>query len=263
MDRSPLDADWLRQWSANSQLWGPIHIHHSVASTNTMLASAASDGAQQGVVITAEEQTAGRGRGVKRWQSPVHAGIAVSMLLRPQLPAARWSWLPLLVGVAVCDTLESACAVTATLKWPNDVLVGQTALKVAGILAEVANGGVVVGVGLNVSVQRDEFPDSAATSLALETSQLPSRSELLTTLLDHVEQWYAVWQRSGADAYGSGLDAAYRARSDTLGRQVTANLPDGAVVRGRAADIDCSGRLCIDTAGGRIAVAAGEVQRVR
>src|SRR5262245_30082676 len=105
MDREPLDRARLRRWCRDSRMWDSIEICESVDSTNADLARRAAAGAHAGSVLTAEVQTAGRGRISRSWVSPRYAGIAVSMLLRPAVPMARWSWLPLLAGVATCQTI--------------------------------------------------------------------------------------------------------------------------------------------------------------
>src|SRR5207248_4297447 len=100
-----------------------------------------------GLVVVAEEQTAGRGRLDRSWESPPRAGLTFSVLLRPVTAAD--SWVPLLAGLAVARALNEQAGVEAALKWPNDVIVNDR--KVAGVLAEAAGGAVVIGVGLNVT----------------------------------------------------------------------------------------------------------------
>jgi BirA family biotin operon repressor/biotin-[acetyl-CoA-carboxylase] ligase len=262
MDRVPLDVARLRRWGRHSPLWREIAVHDSIDSTNSALAVLAGRGAAEGTVLAAESQTAGRGRSDRSWVSPPRAGITVSMLLRPPVPMARWSWLPLLTGIAVCEALTKS-DVPVALKWPNDVLAGVHNRKLAGILAEVVKDAVVIGVGLNVSQRARELPRRDATSLTLEDANALDRTGLLLELLERTAHWYRQWCDAGADPHDSGLIAAYRSRCHTLGRQVEVSLPDGARLRGLAADIDADGRLCVDTATGRIGVAAGDVHHVR
>ncbi|MGH8878867.1 MAG: biotin--[acetyl-CoA-carboxylase] ligase [Stackebrandtia sp.] len=264
MERAPLDSDRLRRFVGDHSVWSSIEVHESINSTNTALAARAAHGAAAGTVITAESQTAGRGRADRSWTSPPKSGLAVSMLLRPTSHMSRWSWLPLLAGVAACEAVTAAVGeVAVALKWPNDVLAGPHYHKLAGILAEVSGGGVVLGIGVNVTVDRADLPRTDATSLAIEAPSAPDRTRLLAGLLDRVGHWYTSWEAAAGDPRTSGLASAYRARCHTLGRKVTVSLPDGGERLGTAADIDGDGRLCVDTEAGRISVAAGDIRHVR
>lgn len=263
MERKPLDAARLRRWCRDSRRWDSIEVLENIDSTNSELARRAGDGAHPGTVLVAERQSAARGRLSRSWQSPPHAGIAVSMLLRPEVTTARWSWLPLLAGVATCQTIVEMCGVPAALKWPNDVLVGPELTKCSGILAEVAAGSVVLGIGLNVTLTREELPRPDATSLLLSGSTLTDRTEILAGLLDRIAAWYATWHATGGDPDASGLAEAYTLRCHTLGMRVNVSLPDGTVIGGLASAIDADGRLCVATEDGQIAVAAGDVHHVR
>src|SRR5689334_25409181 len=111
---------------------------------------AAADDAPEGAVLVAEHQATGRGRLDRTWVSPPRAGLTVSFLLRPDVPAARRGWLPLLTGVALAEAVGEVTGVRASLKWPNDLL-AVDGRKLAGILAESTGTAVVVGVGLNVN----------------------------------------------------------------------------------------------------------------
>ena len=264
MERAPLDVPELDRLVADHPVWSSIEVRRTVGSTNTVLADLAVHGGAAGTVLTAEQQTAGRGRADRTWISPPRAGLAVSMLLRPSVAPARWSWLPLLAGVAACEAVASAAGeIAVALKWPNDLLGGPHYRKLAGILAEVRGPAVVLGVGLNVSVRRDELPRDDTTSLDLETVDPTDRTRLLSHLLERVGHWYTVWQDADGDPRASGLASAYRARCHTVGRQVTVSLPDGSALRGRAVDVDDIGRLCVDTGTVTVPVAAGDVEHVR
>lgn len=263
MERKPLDAARLQRWCRDSRMWDSIEVLESIDSTNSALAKRAGQGAHPGSILTTEIQTAGRGRLSRSWVSPPHAGIAVSLLLRPGVPTARWSWLPLLAGVATCQTIVDLCGVPAALKWPNDVLVGADLDKCSGILAEVASGSVVLGIGLNVSLTRQELPRPDTTSLLLAGAAQTDRTALLEALLDRIASWYANWRSTEGDPQTSGLADAYKLRCHTLGMTVNVSLPDGTVLTGVASAIDADGRLCVETEDGRIAVAAGDVYHVR
>src|SRR5882762_725474 len=150
LDRPPLhEAALRRALVVPDGLWTAIEVRAETGSTNADVAEAARAGAAEGLVVVAERQRAGRGRQGRQWESPPRAGLAVSVLLRPQTPTGRYGWLPLLAGVALVETVRRLGELDAVLKWPNDLLIAER--KCAGILAEAAAGAVVVGIGLNVS----------------------------------------------------------------------------------------------------------------
>jgi BirA family biotin operon repressor/biotin-[acetyl-CoA-carboxylase] ligase len=150
--------------------------------------------APEGALVVAEEQTAGRGRLGRSWFAPAGTSLLCSLQLRPDTPTER---LPELTGVAAracADAIAALTGLEATLKFPNDVLVG--ARKVAGILAEAREGRVVLGIGINVNVPEDELPmdvDRTATSLLAETGRELDRAELLAELLERLERRYDAW----------------------------------------------------------------------
>jgi BirA family biotin operon repressor/biotin-[acetyl-CoA-carboxylase] ligase len=153
--------------------------------------------------------------------------------------------------------------VEARLKWPNDVLVGPDRRKAAGLLAQVAGGAVVVGIGLNVTTRADELPEGA-TSLAASGASSTERDPLLRAILRAIAEDYRRWRDAGGDAERSGLAAAYAGLSDTLGREVVVTLPAGAPIRGVAGAIADDGRLVVSGEGGKArVVAAGDVTHVR
>ncbi|MGH8774172.1 MAG: biotin--[acetyl-CoA-carboxylase] ligase [Jiangellaceae bacterium] len=225
-------------------------------STNADVASAARAGAAEGMVLVADHQTAGRGRLGRSWQAPAGTGLAASVLLRPlSVPAHRWPWLPLLVGVCVVEALASYPGVAAALKWPNDVVLGGA--KLAGILVErvetPTGAAAVAGVGLNVSAA-----PLGATSLVAAGHPEATRDGVLDALLASLAERYDAWRAAGGDP-APWLAPAYRDVCDTLGRDVRAELPGRPPVEGRAVDIDDAGRLVIRTPSGRRSVGAGEV----
>ena len=176
--RKPLDAAGLhRALLRPGGLWRAVEVVDRTGSTNADLLARALDGAPEGMVLAAEEQSAGRGRMGRAWVSPPRAALTFSLLVRPAaVPSARRGWLPLLAGVAVATAVTAVTGVQTRLKWPNDVLTGHA--KLAGILAEAAGDAVVVGVGLNVSTEPGELPPPGpgalpATSLRIAASAAP------------------------------------------------------------------------------------------
>jgi BirA family biotin operon repressor/biotin-[acetyl-CoA-carboxylase] ligase len=265
LDRPPLSEQALRGALVRpGELWREVRVVGETGSTNADLAAAAERGAGEGAVLVAESQTAGRGRLHRDWTSPPRAGLTFSILLRPDdVPTIRWGWLPLLAGVSVARAVARFGEVEARLKWPNDVLVGPDRRKAAGLLAQVAGGAVVVGIGLNVTTRADELPEGA-TSLAASGASGTDRDPLLRAILRAIAEDYRRWRDAGGDAERSGLAATYDGLSDTLGREVVVTLPAGEPIRGVAGAIAGDGRLVVTGEGGKArAVAAGDVTHVR
>ena len=217
---------------------GSPRIHHRrTGSTNAEARTLAHAGAPHGTLVTAAEQTAGRGREGRRWLAPPGSALLCSLVLRDVPPLAS-----LRAGVAVADAL----AADALLKWPNDVLID--GLKVAGILVEgrPQERWAVLGIGLNVALAVEDLPvalrDRAGT-LGLEPAAI---EPVLAALLRALERWLA------ADV--AAVLAAVRQRDALLGRRVSWA---GGV--GEAAGIDDRGRLLVATGRGQTALDSGEV----
>ncbi|WP_438292048.1 biotin--[acetyl-CoA-carboxylase] ligase [Streptomyces sp. HUAS TT7] len=269
LDRPPLNATALRRALLRPDaLWTSLDVVTATGSTNSDLAAKA-DELGEGAVLVAEEQTAGRGRLDRRWSAPARSGLFFSVLLKPgaSVPVERWGWLPLLTGVAVSTGLARAAGVDTALKWPNDLLVtvDSEERKAGGILAERAGAdGVVVGIGLNVTLRADELPVPGAGSLALAGAVSTDRDTLLRAVLRSLEQWYGTWRAASGDPEASGLQEAYAAACATLGRTVRAELPGGQSVEGEAVAVDGDGRLVLATSEGvQRPVAAGDIVHLR
>jgi BirA family transcriptional regulator, biotin operon repressor / biotin---[acetyl-CoA-carboxylase] ligase len=223
--------------SAGGPLGRPrLHLR-SVGSTNQRARELAAAGAPHGTLVTATEQTAGRGRQGRRWVAPPGRALLMSLVLRewPRL-------LPLAAGIAVAEE----CGPRASIKWPNDVLLDGG--KVAGILAEgrPREGWIVLGLGLNVALRAEDLPVElrpVAAGLGRPPEMLDAT---LADLLDRLARWLTA-------PAGEVLDTV-RARDALTGRQVSWEAGDGV-----AAGIDDEGRLLVDTSGGRQALGAGEV----
>lgn len=260
--REPLDVDRLRR-DLDGSIWTRVEVVEQTRSTNADVIDAARRGEPEGLVVAAEHQVAGRGRLGRLWHAPARSGLAVSALLRPvDVAAADWTWLPLLAGVAVHDALLRVADVAARLKWPNDVLVAER--KVAGILVELVetSGGpaAVVGIGVNVSLDADELPVPAATSVSLTGARPVDRTTLLVAVLASLQARYAAWR---GVAGAAEVRAAYQRACGTIGRRVEVSLADGSMLMGTATGIDASGRLIVDTVSGAQVVGAGDVSHLR
>jgi BirA family biotin operon repressor/biotin-[acetyl-CoA-carboxylase] ligase len=172
-----------------------LHHFYKIGSTNTAAMAAAADGAPEGSLFLAEEQTAGRGRGAHLWHSARSTGIYCSVILRPELPPSDMLVLSLAVGLAVRAAIEQVDSrVQPDLKWPNDLLLDGK--KLCGILAEMNSEAtrvryIVVGVGLNVN--QASFPEEIAreaTSLRMFLGTEWSRVELVAALLKSLDREY-------------------------------------------------------------------------
>ncbi|MDT0612988.1 biotin--[acetyl-CoA-carboxylase] ligase [Streptomyces lancefieldiae] len=270
LDRPPLNTTALRRGLLREGgLWRQVDVVQRTGSTNSDLVARAAEGkADEGAVLVAEEQTAARGRLDRQWTAPARSGLFFSVLLRPaEVPVARWGWLPLLTGVAVATGLSRAAGVDTSLKWPNDLLVtvGDEERKAGGILAERAgDDGVVIGVGINVTLRADELPVPRAGSLALAGAVSTDRDPLLRGVLRSLEDWYGRWREAGGDPAVSGLQETYAAGCATLGRMVRAELPGERSLVGEAVAVDGDGRLVLATeAGVQEPVGAGDIVHLR
>ena len=242
-------------------LWRSLDVVDEIGSTNAALLAAAAEDAPEGTVLIAEHQVTGRGRLDRIWTSPPRAGLTLSLLLRPDVPAARRGWLPLLTGVALAESVRGVTGVQVSLKWPNDLLAGD-GRKLAGILAESSGGAVVVGVGLNVSTTAAELPETA-TSLSDVLGAPVDRGPVLLAFLRAFEARYRRWSDGVGDPVSSGLARDYLAWCSTVGTTVSVALPDGSTLEGVAEAVDWDGRLVVATAHGPVELASGDVRHVR
>lgn len=237
------------------------------ASTNSALVARATAGAPQFSVLATDTQTAGRGRLGRTWVAPPGMTLAVSVLLRPGFGCEGWGWLPLVAGLAMARAVREQLPRTARVgvKWPNDVLVGER--KVCGVLTEVAPGeqpGVVVGAGVNLTIPRGQLPTETATSMTLEGAEAGALLDrTLAAYLRELGTLVGALEVGAGDATASGIRGVVSAECVTLGRKVRVSLPGDETFIGVALEIDPTGRLVVDGAAGRIAVAAGDVTHVR
>ncbi|MGW7488548.1 biotin--[acetyl-CoA-carboxylase] ligase [Streptomyces sp. NPDC054786] len=277
LGRPPLNATALRRALVRpGSLWTALDVVSATGSTNTDLAARAAEGEAEGAILVAEEQSAGRGRLDRTWSAPPRSGLFFSVYLTPRVPVERWGWLPLLAGVATAAALSRTAGVDTALKWPNDLLVTSqdseelrpggtlTERKVGGILAERAGPGVVIGIGLNVSLTAAELPVPAAGSLVLAGARSTDRDPLLRAVLRSLEDWYTEWRAADGDPAASRLHEAYAAGCATLGRSVRAELPGDTEIIGEAVAIDGDGRLVLATTNGvQQPVGAGDIVHLR
>ncbi len=208
-------------------------------------------GLPEGAVAATDHQTGGRGRLGRVWNEPAGSSVLTSVLLEPP-KGRRLPELSLVAALAAAETIETAVVLSAQVKWPNDVMLNRR--KVAGILSELSDGTVVVGIGINVNQTRDELPLDAPTepgSLRTATGTTFDRAVLLGSLLSRLERMYDIWREEGLDGIYGGLGA----RDFLRGRRITA---DGETAT--AVQILRDGRLEIETDAGEVkALESGEV----
>ena len=237
--------------------FGHPHRHfRRTDSTNERAKELATAGAPGGLVVTADEQTAGRGRRGNEWFAPPGSCLLYSALVQP-FAAADSPLLPLAVPLAVCEAAEAVAPVRCQVKWPNDIWIEER--KVSGVLVEARpdEGWAVVGVGLNVAITEDEFPpELRATAISLlpmeaEQGLPPGGAPSVRSALAALNETLIRWLEAGDDEVLS----AYRARDALCGKRISWEGGDGV-----AEEIDERGHLVVEQGDGeRIALGAGEV----
>lgn len=239
----------------DDSLWRRADFVTSTGSTNADLVQRLRAGEDAGAILVAGEQTAGRGRLARAWESPAGSSVAMSLSVEPTQPIDRWGWLSLLAGVAVAEGIR-ACApgLDVGVKWPNDVLIAGR--KVCGILSErVERDGrafAVVGIGINVSLTREQLPVPTATSLALEGVEV-EMEDLVAEVCAAFAMRLREWDRDGH------LRDAYEAVSASIGAELTITLPGGALRAGRGVGVAEDGAILVESERGVEAFNVGDV----
>jgi BirA family biotin operon repressor/biotin-[acetyl-CoA-carboxylase] ligase len=244
------------------QLGRQLHFLVRTDSTSRQLGLLAEQGAPEGAVVVADEQTDGRGRMARTWFSPPGVNLYFSLLLRPRVPPAASTTLPLLAGWGVVQALAGlAPGLSPQIKWPNDIHVGGR--KICGILCDMQAEAdcvrhVVVGVGVNVNLAAADLPAEiarTATSLRIAGGHMVSRPALLASILNTLEPAYLRWCSEGLAPFLDDL----RAHDVLAGRRVTLDQIGRRMV-GRARGIAPDGSLQLELADGRIVpVVSGDV----
>lgn len=255
------DTDWRLADRPRRRVGRGVEAHQTIGSTNDRARELLDEPDGEGRAVVAEEQTAGRGRRGRSWQSPPGRNLTVSVALRPRLAAGVAWQLAVAAGLAA----RAACAQHADvdLKWPND-LVSVDGAKLGGLLVETTIDGdrvtsAVVGIGINVNWRRAEMPPEfaeGATSLADLAGRPIERVTLLAALLDELDA-----ELVALEAGRSPL-ARYREACTTLGSEVAVETSAGRLT-GRAVEVDPHGALVVDTGSGLVALATGDVVRLR
>ena len=228
----------------------PRHHYAHTDSTNARARALAALGAPSGTVVTAAEQSAGRGRRGRAWSAPAGRALLYTAILRSL--AERHALLPLAVPLAVADAIEALAPVECELKWPNDVWIERR--KAAGILLESRPPEwALIGIGLNVSIDQDEFPSELRWP-ATSVGHGATVEGAVEALNDRLARWVGAEREE--------VLAAFRRRDGLVGRSLrwegaADDAPEGA---GTAAGIDDDGNLLVETADGRVSLGSGEVQ---
>lgn len=273
----------------SSALADRLIVLPETGSTNDDLAALARDvdsPATEFTVVVTDSQTAGRGRLGRTWIASSGKTLAISILVRPESlfeTPNRLAWLPLISGLAMTEAIQReldilttapVSAVDATerelsvpraaLKWPNDVLIN--GFKVSGILTELLpdQRAVVIGSGVNLTLDEHDLPTLTSTSVLLATGQAPNADRLLAAYLVGLRARYDLFLASAGDAASSGLRDEMLSVCGTLGSAVRVELPGERELLGEAVTIDESGQLVVRTRDGDThAVSAGDVTHLR
>ena len=229
-----------------------------VDSTNALSKKLAGEGAPQGTLVVAEEQTAGRGRRGRRWLAPAGSSLLVSFILRPSLAPEGLPLLLMASALAVARAIEESTGLAVHFKWPNDIMLRDK--KAGGILIETGLSGqdvdyAVIGIGLNVNLDVARIPEIAttATSISAALGEETSRLKILRSLLKSMEREYLLLQR------GHSPVARWAARLSQLGQQVQVSTPWGRDT-GQLEGVDADGTLILRRSDGTEArITVGDV----
>lgn len=255
MWRAEVESLLTTKWAGCGVIYLP-----ETDSTNTRAKRLGDEGASHGTLVIAEQQTGGKGRRGRRWESPAGSSIYMSILLRPEIQPNQAPMLTLVMAQSVAEAIREVTNQEALIKWPNDIVVNGK--KVCGILTEMSTeiqwiNHVVIGVGINVNIE--SFPEEleeTATSLYLESGKRQRRAPLIAEVMKQFERYYNQFIQTG-DL--SGMQEDYNRLLVNRDREVRV-LEPGHEYNGRAAGINETGELLIRTGDGQIRkVYAGEV----
>lgn len=243
------------------------HITHfdTLDSTNLeakrMIRTHTAAASLHGTVITAEQQTCGKGRLGRTWESPASSGLWFTAIIQPQIPMTQASLYSFATAVSVAEAIEQTTGLVAKLKWPNDILLHGK--KLCGILLELVPCSptqyyILIGIGLNVNQQQQEFADELAqkaTSLAIEGGHTFARAPLLDAILHCLDANCALLAQDGF----ASIRTKWKAKSCIIGQEVSVQQHNREQYCGIAEDIAADGSLLVRTATGLQTVMAGDV----
>ena len=239
-----------------------IETFPAIDSTNIYARQAGEKGSAQGLVVVADQQTAGRGRLGRSWVSPSGVNVYCSVLLRPQIPVQKAPQLTFLSAVSVAETIEKCCGLTAQVKWPNDVLVD--GLKIAGLLNEMSAETemihfVVLGMGINLNISADQLPERQnypATSAYLLTGQQVDRCGFVRELLQTLDRYYLELLNDGF----APIRKRWEARCNIMNQRVRVEQGD-IILTGTVVGLESDGALILQGDDGDIKkIVSGDVK---
>ena len=249
--RTPLDEAEIN--SRVTPYWRVSVVELTGSTQNDLLQLVESNNALDGQVIATEFQSDGRGRLDRTFEAPAQSALLFSFYIKPRNQRSEWGFIPLIAGLSLVRAITTIdTAMNVSLKWPNDLIINEK--KCAGIIAQTTNEGIVIGIGLNVSMTPNELPVSTATSLAIEGSTITDRNLLLSHLLNTFAELFEAWEE------GFELLDEYASASSTIGKKVRIELPGGENLEATVARISHTGELVLDD--GRY-VSAGDVIHLR
>ena len=249
--RTPLDEAEIN--SRVTPYWRVSVVELTGSTQNDLLQLVESNNALDGQVIATEFQSDGRGRLDRTFEAPARSALLFSFYIKPRNQRSEWGFIPLIAGLSLVRAITTIdTAMNVSLKWPNDLIINEK--KCAGIIAQTTNEGIVIGIGLNVSMTPNELPVSTATSLAIEGSTITDRNLLLSHLLNTFAELFEAWEE------GSELLEEYASVSSTIGKNVRIEIPGGEILQASVTGISTTGELVLDD--GRH-VSAGDVIHLR
>lgn len=228
-----------------------IHFEESIPSTQKIAHRLAYEGAEEGTLVVAEEQTAGRGRLDRTWFSPKYTGVWMSLIVRPEIPPPNAPQLTLLTAVAVVQGIQETTGLEPDIKWPNDILIHGK--KVVGILTELQAeadriNSVIIGIGINVNQELEHFPEPinmTASSLSIEAGKKINRAELIQAILLKFEKLYREYLSSGFQV----VKLLWESYAVSIGKQIVARTLTESI-EGVAMGITDDGVLMLKSADG-------------
>jgi len=260
-----LDPETLRRTLARRVFGNPLIYEQWVGSTNDLALDLLEKGYPEGTLVLSEEQTHGRGRRERTWDSPPRLGIYASLILRPEVPPSVLPLLSFAAATGIARTLEKGVKKPVRIKWPNDLQVAGR--KMAGLLAEGRSGtcrpGIVIGIGLNVNHRESDFPSEIrgrVTSLRIESSRVWDRTLLIPGLLETWEEEHRILAAGGSREI---IRRWEQFSALTPGAHLRVDL-DTEVRTGRYLGVGPAGELRLqEEDGGTCSVTFGDVRHLR
>ncbi len=260
----PLDIEYIKKNLRTREFGRELLYFEQLDSTSSHLAELSrGSAARQGIVVVAEQQTAGRGRQGNSWYSPPGPGLYLSLLLKPALPSIKLSGMTLALGCSAAEAIEGIAKAPMAVKWPNDLYCNNR--KVGGMLTEMqSHGGLidnaVIGIGLNVNNELVPLDlCDTASSLRLETGKVCSREDLLMGLLYGLETDYRIFREQGLKAFTERLSARFFLK----GKRASVQDGLGIRLRGVVSGFDSDGGLLLaDDQGRTVKCSSGTVMEM-